>query len=88
MSGLPPIATELRTSLVVRFVPNSEVGLSLDHFVNSSEETGRHGNAERFGGPKVDDELEFRWLHYGHIGRLFSFKGRLFAQAQKEAYGS
>jgi hypothetical protein len=25
MSGVPPLATELRTSLVVRFVPNSEV---------------------------------------------------------------
>src|ERR1700737_1609545 len=33
MSGLPPIATELRTSLVVRFVPTTEVARSFDHFV-------------------------------------------------------
>jgi hypothetical protein len=26
MSALPPLATELRTSLVVRFVPNSVIG--------------------------------------------------------------
>jgi hypothetical protein len=28
MSGLPPLATERRTSLVVRFVPNSDIALS------------------------------------------------------------
>jgi hypothetical protein len=27
MSGLPPIATELRTSLEVRFVPRTEVAV-------------------------------------------------------------
>jgi hypothetical protein len=27
MSGLPPLATELRTSLVVRLVPNPEVAV-------------------------------------------------------------
>jgi hypothetical protein len=28
MSGFPPIATKLRTSLMVRFVPRSDINLS------------------------------------------------------------
>jgi hypothetical protein len=33
MSGLPPIATELRTSPEVGFVPKAEVTKSFDHLV-------------------------------------------------------
>jgi hypothetical protein len=35
MSGLPPIATELRTSLEVRFVPIPEVASLFDHLVDA-----------------------------------------------------
>jgi hypothetical protein len=42
MSGLPPIATELRTSLVVRFVPNADSYAAatqslFDHLVGAAE---------------------------------------------------
>jgi hypothetical protein len=30
MSGLPPVATELRTSLAVRFVPTGDIDASLE----------------------------------------------------------
>ena len=36
---------------------------SFDHLVGASEQRGRHGQVERFGGFEVDDELE--------LGRLF-----------------
>src|SRR5947209_12642577 len=47
---------------------------SLNHLINRSEKTGRHSNAEGFGGLEVDDELEFRRLHYGHVSGPFSFE--------------
>jgi hypothetical protein len=28
----------------------------LDHLVNGGERTGRHGEAKRFGGPKIDEK--------------------------------
>jgi hypothetical protein len=37
MSGLPPIATELRTLLEVRFVPTTEVADLFDYFVGLPE---------------------------------------------------
>ena len=41
MSGLRPLATQLRTSLVVRFVPKAEVAA----LVRSSRRTGGHQDA-------------------------------------------
>jgi hypothetical protein len=41
MSGLPPIATELRTSLEVRFVPSSDIRTHADENERSSQTTRR-----------------------------------------------
>jgi hypothetical protein len=35
MSGLPPLATELRTFQIGRFVPNPEVNRLFDHLVGA-----------------------------------------------------
>jgi hypothetical protein len=43
---------------------------SLDHLVSAAEERVRYREAERLGGPKVDDQLEFGWLLDRQIGRL------------------
>jgi hypothetical protein len=40
-SGLPPLATELRTSQVIRFVPNPEVAFSAER--HSEHELGSDG---------------------------------------------
>src|SRR6476646_9163818 len=70
MSAIPPIATELRTSLVVRFVPLADIALLLDHFVGAGEKHGRNGEAECLGGPEINHQLilrrrlhqQVRWL--------------------------
>jgi hypothetical protein len=43
---------------------------SVDHIVGEGEQHRRHLNAERLGGLEVDDEVEFRGLLDGKIGRL------------------
>ena len=40
MSGLPPLATELRTSLLVRFVPKAEVSDLFDHLGGVGQKCG------------------------------------------------
>jgi hypothetical protein len=43
---------------------------SLDQLVGLREQQWRHGEAERFGGLKVDDQLEFGRLLHRQIGRF------------------
>jgi len=62
MSGLPPVSTELRTSLEVRLVPISEVNDSFDHVVGERQQCRGNGNAERFRGFEID--------HEGKLARL------------------
>src|ERR1035441_2975953 len=90
MSGLPPLATELRTSLVVRFVPKPEVKLRVTHadfcgigwvsFLNSS----RHTPFGYWKRTKPDPWAAIRF------GREFSFQSRLLDQlnsSQTTGYG-
>jgi len=60
-------------NLDVWFVTPTDIKRALlDHLVNGREDTGRHSDAERFCGLKVDNKLELRWLGDRHIDRLFS----------------
>jgi hypothetical protein len=43
---------------------------SLDHLVSSGEEPVRHGEAKRFGGCKIDDEIEFGGLLHRNVSGL------------------
>src|SRR5215831_2298453 len=47
---------------------------SLDHLVGEGEQLIRHIEPERFGGCKVDDEIEFGRQLDRHVGRLRSFE--------------
>ena len=67
MSGLPPIATELRTSLEVRFVPDPDSCTAaniclFDHLVGAGDQRQRDGEAERLCGFEVDRKPELRWM--------------------------
>jgi hypothetical protein len=61
-SAFPPLATKLRTSLLVRFVPNSEVVASFDHLVGTSEQREWDREAKCPSGLEVDGHLDFRDL--------------------------
>ena len=62
MSAFPPIATKLRTSREVRFVPTPEVAASFDYVVGDCEHFIWNDKAKRPGGLAVDDEIKFGWL--------------------------
>jgi hypothetical protein len=47
MSGIHPIATEQRTSLDVRKVPNSEVALLARSLIGAGKQQRQNGAAER-----------------------------------------
>src|SRR5258705_5161627 len=74
MSAFPPIATVLRTSLEVRFVPTTDsctaAKLIVDHLDGLREQRERHGEAERLGGLHVDHQLELGRQLNRKIGRL------------------
>lgn len=56
--------------------PNTKSGAakSLNDRVGEREQLVRHGEAERFRGLEIDDQLELCRLHDGQIGRLLAFK--------------
>ena len=59
MSGLPLLATEPRTSMVVWFVPEAEVeAASFDHLVGACEQQRWDRESEGFGGPEIDKRVE------------------------------
>jgi hypothetical protein len=47
---------------------------SLDHLVGATEQRQRHGEAERFRGLEIDDQLDFRGLLDRQIGRLLALE--------------
>src|SRR5215469_5160257 len=74
MSALPPkadIGTQPRN---VRFVPLTGIDQLSDHLIRADDERLRKGKAERFCGLEVKNQLEFRWLLDGKIGRLGAFE--------------
>ena len=50
--------------------PRNRAVASFDDLVDAGEDRGRHGQAERLGRLKVDDQLEGRRLLDRQIGRL------------------
>src|ERR1700722_3462528 len=71
MSAFPPTATELRTWLVVRFVPVDDINRgSLDHLIGGHEQSLWHFDAECLGGPEVDYQLVFGRRLHRQIGGL------------------
>src|ERR1700726_839670 len=49
MSAFPPIATKLRTSREVRFVPEAHTNASFDHLTRTAKQRERDDNAQRLG---------------------------------------
>jgi hypothetical protein len=47
---------------------------SLDHLVGATEQRQRHGEAERFRGLEIDDQLDFRGPLDRQIGRLLALE--------------
>ena len=66
MSALPPKADMCGATRDVRFVPEADIPL-VDQLIGASEYLARQGQAERFGGFQVDQELE--------LGRLINRDG-------------
>ena len=59
----------------VAFVPNTEKPLdSLDHFISRGQQRRRDGEAQRFGGLEVNDQLETRRLFDRQIAGLCAFQ--------------
>ena len=74
MSALPPKADVDRHRCDVRFVPKADFPLILfDQFVGAAEQRHWNSEAERLGGLKVDDQLEFGRPLNRQIGRLVAF---------------
>ena len=46
----------------------------LNHFVGAGKQRRRRCEAERFGGLKVDHQIEFDWALHRQIGRLFALE--------------
>jgi hypothetical protein len=61
MSAFERITDSSQTSRHVRFVPIPEVAVaSFDHLVGADEYRGQHGETDRFGRPKINDQIEPR----------------------------
>src|SRR5258707_11847715 len=69
MSGLPPLATELRTSRDVSNVPNSEVAILFDHLVSLGKQGLWHGETERLCSVQIDDQFELGRQLHRQVGR-------------------
>ncbi len=53
--------------------PNRTIGEPLfDYRVGAAEQRDWEGEAERLGGPQIDDQLNLRCLHYRQVRRLLA----------------
>ena len=77
MSGLPPIATKLRTSREVRFVPIPEVAALFDHLVSALLEQRRHVQTERLRSFEIDGQHEINWGLDGKVARLLALENAI-----------
>ena len=73
MSALPPKADIPESAWHVRFVPRHSALILFDQFVGAAEQRHWNSEAERLGGLKVDDQLEFGRSLNRQIGRLVAF---------------
>jgi len=75
---LGPPMTHRRHSLdsrVARRQSHSYLASGLfDHLVGADEERQRKGDAERFGGLQINDQLKLRSLHNRQVGRLVALE--------------
>jgi hypothetical protein len=53
---------------------NNRNAVLLYHLIGEGERTAWHGDTERFGGPKVDDIIEFGGLQDWKVGRLLALE--------------
>ena len=76
MSALPPIADMCSAPAHVRFVPIADYFSthSFYHFVGTVLNRLRHGDAQRFRGLEVDDQLDFHRLLNRQIGGPLSLE--------------
>src|SRR5262245_58414152 len=75
MSALPPKADIGTQPRDVRFVPKADIRSSIrlfDDLVRLGGEIRRHLDAERLGGPEIDDELKFGRLHHWQVSGLLA----------------
>ena len=71
-----PKSGHVQCTADVRYVPIADIGTNqflFDHLVGASEQRRRHGEAERLGGLKINDQLEFGRLFNRQITRLCTF---------------
>jgi hypothetical protein len=79
MSVLPLIATELRTSLEVRFVPIAtnapqQIVSLFDHLVGARGQRWWHSETNRFSRLEINDQTVFVWCLHREVGRLLTFE--------------
>ena len=74
MSALPPLATELRTSREVRFVPQAEMHPSalFNNGGRAYNQPGGHLNSQLFGRLEIDDKFKPHWLRVRYVARIGS----------------
>ena len=51
-----------------------QLGHLIDHLVGAAEQREREGNAERFGGLEIEDQLDLGGLLNGQVGWLFTLE--------------
>ena len=73
----PPKADMCGATVHVRYGPEADITRSFDHLVGARKHGGRHGEAERFGGLKVDDQFKFGRSLYGHIAWLLTLENTI-----------
>jgi hypothetical protein len=73
-SGPPSTPDILSAGRHVSKCQHRKFAASFDHLVSTGEQRRGHREAQRFGGPQVDDQFEFRNLLHRQISRLVAFQ--------------
>jgi hypothetical protein len=71
MSALPPKADKEAKARLGHYAAQQEAPL-FDHLLGAGQQRWRYGATECSGGRQIHDEVEFRRLLYGYVGRLGS----------------